>query len=331
MIVRLPTTRVEHLLHEQWQERGAWARARDGAMGRGAKVESQLLGAVSEQIEALRPLPVTERLRLGQEAAESILMGGEGLLFAVDAPEVFADLARVLAVLAYQPRGVFAFGRRWLAELPEGLEYGPLPPPPAAETRKLSEWEHPGDHRRRRLVEEIGEGWRARTELLRVYQSWGYTEARLEFDLGELSSRSVIEHRGNRSQWRRFVEKPKPPLPVLAPPEEQRRISAAQRALNIASFGFSPYTRAQHAAYARWLDLESQRGYESAPQTAEAAARVRARGETAPETDDRPGALTVELCERLAAYWEGSQDPRGPDYVEHYRRKARALREEGQP
>jgi hypothetical protein len=330
MIVRLPTTQAERFLFDQWQARSAWARDQRSDMGRGAEMERQLLQAVSEQIEALRQVPPIERIRLGQEAAEALPMGGEQLLFD-EAPEVLADLARVLAVLAYQPRGVFAFGRRWLAELPDGLEYGPSLPPPAADHRKLSEWEHPGDQRRRRLVEEIGEGWRARTELKRIYQSWGYTEARLEGDLHELSTRSVIEHRGNRSQWRRFVEQPPAPVPVLAPPEEQRRISEEQRALNVLAFRFNPYTRAQHETYARWLEIEAQRGYESAPQTAEAAARVRARGETAPETDDRPGALTVELCERLAAYWEGSQDPRGPDYVEHYRRKARALREEGQP
>jgi hypothetical protein len=112
--VRLPTAlwRRDSERHAQWVERAAWAESRE--MGRWSEIEPTLHQLVTQQIEVLRPLPTAERLRLGRGAAESLPEGGADLLFGAEGALV-EDLARVLAVLAYQPGGVFAFGQRWCA------------------------------------------------------------------------------------------------------------------------------------------------------------------------------------------------------------------------
>lgn len=100
--------RGDYLAERAWLEREAWAATEmSGKLGRWSEVGPRLGPAVEAEVAALRDVPAAERLRLGREAAVILPFGGEQLLFRAD-PEATAALARVLAVLAYQPLGVFA-------------------------------------------------------------------------------------------------------------------------------------------------------------------------------------------------------------------------------
>lgn len=159
-----------------WRERAEWAESRE--IGRWADVEPSLVLAIREQIRELRDLAPAERLRLGRDAAASLPLGGESLIFKADA-DALRDLARSIAVLAYQPGGVFVFGRRWQAAVADAGR----------------------EDRQRALFDLIGpEYGAAYSGLLGEYELQGWTEDELVGDLRALSGWVVEPEPG---LWRR--------------------------------------------------------------------------------------------------------------------------------
>lgn len=230
--------------------------------------------AVPMEIERLRYATFEQRLRIGLDGIEMLGACGEHLFYEDDySPELFAILARGLAVLAYQPGGVRDFaGRSWVARSAAESEGEAWP---EGEGR-LSDWQHPDTTRKQRLLGFVRDSaqWTTFEELRVEYHFWGYSEARLHWDLHQLRSVHLIEFDGNNHRRCRPPAATCAPPPIVrAGPEAQAQITELQR--KIPPRPPVPQTCQDFRRAARWWELEARRGYESSPRSRQYAANMR--------------------------------------------------------
>lgn len=177
------------------------ARAGDHRYGHFEELGMAMEIAVTIEIDNLQGKSFDERLTLGSEGLDMLLCSEDTLYGGKFCRESFRVLARVVAVLAYQPGGVYAFGRRWAA-VPVAEAEAEVWPDEESRT-----WVHPDDHRRGLLARWVGEEWTARSGLLGEYQHHGWTDERLELDLLHLRGEGRIEEQKDTG-WKWWRRKP---------------------------------------------------------------------------------------------------------------------------